>query len=44
MELAKRVDLLSDETLLSLVEWLVLNCRQRGLAVVLEEDEEPWMS
>jgi hypothetical protein len=41
VELGKRVDLLKDETVVSLTRWLVVNCRLRGLeipGVLTEED------
>jgi hypothetical protein len=40
VELAERVDLLSDRTVASLAEWFTVNCRLRGLAVPGEEDEQ----
>lgn len=33
VDLAQRVDLLSDRTVASLAEFFVVNCRQRGLTV-----------
>jgi hypothetical protein len=39
--LAERVDLLSDKTVADLAEFFVSTCHRRGLAVPVEEDEQP---
>ena len=39
VELAQRVNLLSDRTVANLAEFFVVTCHRRGLAVPVEEDE-----